>query len=291
MLSVIIPTHNRQEMLRQAVVSVLSQDVFRGPKPVVPFELLVVDDGSTDRTEDVVREMGRRVRYHFRPHGGVSAARNAGLALARGEMIAFLDSDDLWLEDKIRVQLNFMKTFPRAAVCYTEERWIRHGRPVNPCRKHRKPSGWIFEQVLPLCLLSLSSALFRRQVFERVGGFDESLPACEDYDLGIRIAQRYPIHLISRPLIVKRGGHGDQLSHRHWGLDRFRVASLEKALNLELSLRQRELVRREIVRKCRILAAGFRKRGNVTEAETYERRIDLYTASLASEGGKKKEKT
>ena len=129
--------------------------------------------------------------------------------------------------------MSYMEAFPKAMICYTEEVWVRNGVFVNPRKKHKKHSGWIFEKVLPLCLLSLSSALFRREVFEVVGSFDESMPACEDYDLGIRLAHKFPIHLIDLPLIVKRGGHADQLSRQFWGMDRFRVYALEKALEMD----------------------------------------------------------
>ena len=154
---------------------------------------------------------------------------------------------------------------------------MRKGVFVNPKNRHRKYSGWIFDKVLPLCLLSLSSALFRREVFDEVGCFDESLPACEDYDLGIRLAHRYPIHFIDSFLITKRGGHADQLSKKYWGMDRFRVKALEKALLLDLTPHQQELVKREIVVKSRVLADGFEKRGKTEEANTYRQKMAAYS--------------
>ena len=214
--------------------------------------------------------------YYFQEHRGVSAARNLGLELSRGEFVAFLDSDDLWKEDKVSTQMSLMKTLVRTAVCYTEEIWIRRGSVVIPKKKHKKYSGWIFDKVLPLCLLSLSSAMFRRSVFAEVGRFDENLPACEDYDLGLRVAHQYPIQLITKPLIVKRGGHPDQLSHKYWGMDVFRIEALEKALRLDLSPRQEIMVKKEIVTKCRILAQGFQKRGKTKEALKYLQKIEKY---------------
>lgn len=274
MISIIIPTFNRTEMLREAVGSVLAQDVFETGEQ--PFELFVIDDGSTLDTLHFLSEFEGKVKYIYREHKGVSAARNHGLALASGGLVAFLDSDDLWKPDKIRAQMSYMKTFPQAAACYTEEIWIRYGRRVNPHLKHRKYSGWIFDKVLPLCLLSLSSAIFRKSVFDELGGFDEGLPACEDYDFGIRLAQKYPVHLITKPLIVKRGGHPDQLSHEYWGMDRFRVTALEKALSLALTPEQRDLVCKEIVIKARILEEGFRKRNKPAEARIYEKLAKKY---------------
>jgi hypothetical protein len=169
-----------------------------------------------------------------------------------------------------------MEAYPEAMICYTEEVWVRNGVFVNPKKKHKKYSGWIFDKVLPLCLLSLSSALFKREVFEVVGTFDESMPACEDYDLGIRLAHKFPFHLIDSPLIVKRGGHPDQLSRQFWGMDRFRVHALEKALGLDLTPEQESLVRSELGKKCRVLIQGFRKRNKIEEEQKYLLLLEKY---------------
>jgi glycosyltransferase involved in cell wall biosynthesis len=276
MISVIIPTYNRASLLPEAIESVLDQDYIKNCPSDSCFEFLVVDDGSTDETKDVVRAYGERVEYCFQPHTGVSAARNQGIRLSSGSFIAFLDSDDLWMPNKLSSQLSFMEAYPKAMVCYTEEEWMRRGVFVNPKKRHKKYSGWIFERVLPLCLLSLSSALFKREVFDIIGDFDESLPACEDYDLGIRLAQKFPIHLIDSPFIIKRGGHADQLSRQFWGMDRFRVHALERALNLDLSPEQERLVKDEIVKKSRILIQGFRKRNKFQEEKKYLALVQKY---------------
>ena len=269
MISVIIPTYNRACFLSETIQSVLDQDYFHDNAKDTRFELLVIDDGSTDETAEIVRFFGEKVNYFYQPHQGVSAARNQGLRLTSGNFVAFLDSDDLWKPNKIRTQMSFMDAFRKTMVCYTEEVWIRNGILVNPKKKHQKYSGWIFDKVLPLCLLSLSSALFRREVFDVIGDFDEKMPACEDYDLGIRLAHRFPIHLIDSPLIVKRGGHADQLSRQFWGMDRFRVYALEKALQLDLSPDQETMVRNELVKKCQVLIQGFRKRKKHREEKLY----------------------
>jgi len=273
LVSVIIPTYNRASFLKEAIASVFDQEYFRRPGGENALELLVVDDGSDDQTRAVVESFGRAVAYLYQPHRGVSAARNFGLRRSGGEFIAFLDSDDLWKKEKIGTQISFLRAFPEAKVCYTEEIWLRRGIRLNPHKKHQKPSGWIFDRVLPLCLLSLSSCLFRREVFSEVGHFDETLPVCEDYDFGIRLASRQAIYLIPAPLLIKRGGHPDQLSRQHWGMDRFRVLALEKALGLDLEPWQRGLVENELVRKCRILISGFENRGNSDGAEPYRELI------------------
>ena len=280
MISVIIPSYNRALFLREAIQSVLEQDYFVSQNSSREFELIIIDDGSEDKTKEIVGFFGDRVKYYYQSNKGISAARNRGLSLARGDYVAFLDSDDLWKKEKIKIQINFMNYNPKAMGCYTEEIWIRRGIRVNAMNKHKKYSGWIFDKVLPLCLISLSSALFRKEVFEEIGIFDEDLPVCEDYDFGIRLAQKYPVYFIPKPLIVKRGGHSDQLSHKYWGMDRFRVRSLEKALSLDLSLQQELLVRREIVKKCQILIYGFENRNKYNESREYRTIMEKYKCEM-----------
>jgi len=280
MISVIIPTYNRSQFLAEAVESVLAQSVFQSRK--YSFEIIIIDDGSTDDTRKVVERFSGPINYYYQPHQGVSRARNYGLEKAKGEFIAFLDSDDLWLPEKIKLQMNVMENLPHLMGCTTEEIWLRRGKRVNPREKHRKYSGWIFPHALPLCILSLSASLFRRQVFEEIGTFDESLPACEDYDFSLRYSLRYPLHLIDRPLIIKRGGHHDQLSRQFWGLDRFRLQALLKLLALNLTQEQAFLVRQEILKKARIVRDGALKRGKLEEARYYQRIIDRIEKEISS---------
>jgi len=262
-VSVVIPTYNRKEMVQEAVESVLSQTY-------QDFELIVVDDGSEDGTGEVLREkFGERIIYLYQKNQGVSRARNRGIETSRGKYIAFLDSDDLWLKKKLERQVQFMQQNPEAMICYTDEIWIRRGVRVNPKKKHAKHSGWIYPQCLPLCIISPSSVLMRRELLEEVGGFDPEFPVCEDYDLWLRVALRYPIHLIPEKLIVKRGGHPDQLSHRSWGNDIWRVRALLKMLQKELPPSWRKLTVAELHRKCSILISGFEKRGKHEEAAQY----------------------
>ncbi len=261
-VSAIIPTYNRLAFLREAVDSVLRQ-TYRH------FELIVVDDGSGDGTRDFVQSLTGPVRYVFQPNVGPAAARNRGIACARGELLAFLDSDDLWLPAKLQRQVAYMTAHPEALICHTDEIWIRRGVRVNPRKKHRKRGGWIFESCLPLCIVSPSSVMMRRAFFETVGGFDEAFPACEDYELWLRASLRVAFHYLDEKLVVKRGGHAGQLS-RQWGLDRYRVQALLKLLDdPALTPEHRPGVERVLREKCRILEQGFRKRGKDREAQYY----------------------
>lgn len=262
-VSVIIPTYNRGRVIKEAIDSVLAQDY-------TEFELIVVDDGSTDHTSDVLDSYRNVIKVLSQKNKGVSAARNRGIAEASGKFIAFLDSDDLWLPQKLSTQIEFFNKTPDALICQTEEVWIRNGLRVNPKKRHKKPSGMIFKLSLELCLVSPSAVMIKRSLFDRVGEFDETLPACEDYDLWLRISSRFPIYLIDTPLIIKRGGHDDQLSSRA-GLDKFRIKAIEKIIKSGLlSDDQHQAAVKTLKKKCDIYAAGCRKRGRIDEAQYYE---------------------
>jgi glycosyltransferase involved in cell wall biosynthesis len=262
-VSVIIPTYNRARIIEEAVDSVLAQD-YKG------FELIVVDDGSTDNTSEVLARYEDDIRMIFQMNKGVSAARNRGIAEAAGKLIAFLDSDDLWLPQKLSTQVEFFRQRPDALICQTEEVWVRNGVRVNPKQRHKKPSGMIFKPSLELCLVSPSAVMIRRELLDTVGNFDETLPACEDYDLWLRISCRFPVFLIETPLIVKRGGHDDQLSKRA-GLDKFRIKAIANIIKTGiLSEDQHQAALIMLRNKCRIYAAGCRKRGRGEEARYYE---------------------
>lgn len=263
LVSVIIPTYNRGWTLTEAIDSVLGQD-FQN------YELIVVDDGSTDDTREILDTYGGNIIVLRQTNKGVSAARNRGIAQAGGQLLAFLDSDDIWLPGKLSHQVDFFKLHPDALINQTEEIWIRNDVRVNPKDRHRKPSGMIFQRSLELCLVSPSAVMIKKTLFDAVGGFDESLPACEDYDLWLRIGCRFQVHLIDMPLIIKRGGHEDQLSKAP-GLDRFRIQSLKKIIESgQLTESQYRAAVCKLQEKCAIYAGGCRKRGRVAEAASYE---------------------
>ncbi len=266
----LIPTYNRLLKVKEAISSVLKQTC-------QDFELWVVDDGSTDGTGEALKVFGDRVKYVSQANRGVSSARNLGLRVSRGKYVAFLDSDDLWQPDKLKIQVGCMDANPQFPLCYTDEIWIRKGVRVNPKKKHAKYSGWIFEKCLPLCIISPSSALMKRTLFEEIGGFDENLPVCEDYDFWLRVTCRYPALFIDKKLIVKRGGHPDQLSTRSWGNDRYRVMALERLLSSQnLKAEEKRAASAELARKCRILSHGFYQRGKREEGRRYEELAKQY---------------
>jgi len=270
-VSVIVPTYNRANRLEGTLRSIVSQTY-------QDFELIVVDDGSTDNTSKVIESFPSAQYLPMKKNSGVSKARNIGLACAKGEFICFLDSDDLWKEKKLEIQIHWMESNTDNQVCYTDEIWVRNGVRVNQMNKHRKYTGDIFRHCLALCIVSPSSVMIRAKLFSEIGNFDESLPACEDYDLWLRIAVKYAFHFIEEPLIIKQGGHEDQLSRKYWGMDRFRVAALKKLLDQNsLDQEKLKLTRSSLVEKCSVLIQGFKKRGKKEDEFFYREIVNKYS--------------
>jgi len=254
-VSVIIPTYNRLQSLKSAINSVLEQTY-------KDYEIIVVDDGSTDGTTDYITRFPF-IRYLYQPNKGVSCSRNRGLSIAKGKYISFLDSDDIWKKDKLKKQVSILEQNPEIKACYTNETWIKNGKNFNQHKKHQKYSGWIFEKTLPLCIISPSSIMLKKELFSTIGEFDEDLAVCEDYDLWIRLTAHHQVYYIDDPLIIKNGGHKDQLSKKHWGMDRFRTYALEKILNTNISSNQRKAVIKQLREKYFVLKNGAFKRKNI----------------------------
>ncbi|MAN00405.1 MAG: glycosyl transferase [Rhodobacteraceae bacterium] len=282
-VSVIIPTYNREKFISECVQSVLAQTL-------PAREIIIVDDGSTDATYNILRDLGFNslstkktvLRYFFQQNRGVSSARNLGIKEARSEYIALLDSDDLWLKSKLDRQVSaFQNDTQSSRLCHTDEIWIRNGVRVNQHKKHKKHGGNVFQSCLKLCCISPSSAMMHRSVFEDFGFFDEDLPACEDYDFWLRYSAKEDVNFIDETLIIKKGGHSDQLSGAHWGMDRFRIYSIEKILKEpDLTLVNKTEAIHEVILKLEILINGSQKRQKFAYAENMLQKKQHWEAIL-----------
>jgi glycosyltransferase involved in cell wall biosynthesis len=263
-ISVVITTYNRKNIIGRAIDSVLAQTRSAD-------EIILVDDGSSDNTNEFVKNKYPKIKYIWQECRGISHARNTGISLATGTWIAFLDSDDEWLSSKLEVQQNALKIEPDYKICHTNEIWIRNGRRVNPMKKHEKSGGFIFKNCLPLCIISPSSVIINRSVFDQYGTFDESLDVCEDYDLWLRLCAFLPVLYLEKPQIIKYGGHHDQLSRKYWGMDRFRIIALEKIVqNSTISSEYKIAAIHTLLEKIDIYIHGATKRGKKDDIELYE---------------------
>lgn len=271
-VTIIIPTYNRLSFLKKAIDSVLEQSWQE-------FELIVVDDGSTDDTAKLVASYDYDITYIYQKNQGPASARNTGIKAARYELLAFLDSDDRFNLHKLIVQLEIMQQHPDHMISHTRETWYRREKLLNQKKKHRVESGFIFAESLRLCVVGISTVMVRRQLFELIGLFDENLCCCEDYDLWLRASVNYPFLLIDQPLTVKEGGRHDQLSVQYRvGMDKYRIRSIQKLLTQNnLTNKQCRLAAAELARKCQIYGNGCLKHGRLAEGEYY---LKIFLGSL-----------
>lgn len=208
-VSVIIPSFNCELYIAETIRSVLNQSM-----PDV--EVIVVDDGSSDKTREIVSAFGAPVRLIAQKNAGRCAARNRGIREAAGEFICLLDHDDVWFPDKLALQLAQFEAYPEAGGVYSSIIYWHEddaGRFPLPAsfNLHDYPdgidqafSGWIYHHFLLDCYMLTSAALFRAEVFARCGDYDERLPYSEDWDLWLRIAREYPLVKLRRPTTLYR---------------------------------------------------------------------------------------
>ncbi|VAX38082.1 hypothetical protein MNBD_UNCLBAC01-1348 [hydrothermal vent metagenome] len=265
--SIIIPTYNRKEFLKITINSVLQQTFDN-------FELIIVDDGSSDYTHDFVKGLSdKRIVYEYQENRGVSAARNRGIKLSRGDWVVFLDSDDKFVPEKLFKTFEFINQFPAIKVFHTEELWYRSGKFLNQKKKHKKPDGDVYLKVLPICCISISTIVLHKNIFEDIGLFDESLISCEDYDFLLRLTCKYKVKLIEKYLTIKDGGRSDQLSAQPC-FDKYRIEALIKILNAGmLNKNEQELTVQELSKKAKIFVKGAKRRGKLQEVKQYEKFI------------------
>ena len=208
LVSVIVPTYNCGPFVAEALDSILSQDW-------QPLEVIAVDDGSTDDTLEVLRRYGDRIRLLQQPNGGPAAARNLAVRESRGEYLAFLDADDLWLPGHLRVLVSYLQAHPQTHVAYGE--WlVWRADPggsypplvipllVDAPALDPANSGWVYPALLVDSIIHIIAAVIRRSVYDDVGGFDQTLRTGSDWDFWIRVGRSFPVVKLRRPVAAYR---------------------------------------------------------------------------------------
>ena len=274
-ISIVIPTYNRCELLKRAINSVLDQTID-------VQEIIIVDNGSTDNTYEMISSLFPEITYIYENRKGVSIARNVGIKNCYSTWIAFLDSDDAWEPQKLEKQLFFMNNNNKKyRLIHTNEIWYKNNKFQNQQKKHEKSGGDIFQKSLQLCCISPSSAFIKKEVFDDYDFFDESLEVCEDYDMWIRITSKEEVGFLDNPLVVKYGGHDDQLSKKYWGMDRFRIRSLEKNLkNNWFTAEQKKSVFNILIKKLSIISNGAKKRHHEENYRKYKDKLNYWSLEL-----------
>jgi len=269
-ISVVIPVYNRWGLLCSALSSVIEQTYY-------PSEIIVVDDGSDTPVTPELKEKFPQVQFIRQPNGGVASARNNGIKKSTGSWIALLDSDDQWEKTKLEKQVALLTKHSGLLAVHTGEKWMRNGNEVIPPAYLDKSSKTLWERSLKNCLICPSSILLHRTLFDEIGWFDESLPVCEDYDFWLRLLLHTELGLVEERLVDKHGGHPDQLSTTTWGMDRYRVQSLEKILTSgSLPENKQDALISALSEKLSILAKGAAKRGKMEQAKQYREVLQKY---------------
>ena len=270
-ISVVIPTLNRINTLQRALDSVINQTY-------KPAEIIVVDNGSSDGTLKFLREQYPEITILTENKLGVSSARNKGIKKSINQWIALLDSDDAWHPRKLEIQTSMLDSaLKEYNLIHTDEVWFRNNKHINQMKKHKKQGGYIFERCLSLCCISPSSVLFKKNILDKVGLFDESLPVCEDYDMWLKICSSEEVLFAQDKLTYKYGGHKDQLSKSYWGMDRFRIKSIENIIkNFDLTYNQKKQAKEELIKKLKIIINGAFKRNNLSIVNEFSTKLEYW---------------
>tara|TARA_B110000467_G_scaffold155123_1_gene167098 strand:+ start:1467 stop:2303 length:837 start_codon:yes stop_codon:yes gene_type:complete len=266
-ISVVIPTFNRLIYLERAIKSVLNQTIKVN-------EIIIVDDGSNDGTSEFIHSKYPELKYIFQSNSGVSAARNVGITTAKSNWIAFLDSDDEWVNNKLKEQVTQLELEPEINFCHSNELWIRNGNKIKQKNSHQKFGGLIFDKCLDKCRISPSTVICKKTLLIKLEGFDEDFFICEDYDLWLRVTSQNPVLYIDKPLIIKYGGHHDQLSINSEGTEKYHIKSLEKLIKQDFPHEQQTLMKNMLIKKLKIYANGAKKRGKVNTYNKFVKRIN-----------------
>ena len=270
-ISVVIPTLNRIYTLQRALDSVINQTYKAA-------EIIVVDNGSSDGTLKFLREQYPKITILTENKIGVSSARNKGIKKSINQWIALLDSDDAWHPRKLEIQTSMLDSaLKEYNLIHTDEVWFRNNKHINQMKKHKKQGGYIFERCLSLCCISPSSVLFKKNILDKVGLFDESLPVCEDYDMWLKICSSEEVLFAQDKLTYKYGGHKDQLSKSYWGMDRFRIKSIENIIkNFDLTYKQKKQAKKELIKKLKIIINGAFKRNNLSIVNEFSTKLEYW---------------
>jgi glycosyltransferase involved in cell wall biosynthesis len=257
-VSVIIPTYNREALISRALDSVLAQTF-------TDYEIIVVDDGSKDRTQDVLKAYEGKIKYLYQNNGGISAARNTGIKEASGQYIAFLDSDDYWAPEKLAEQVTILDKYSKVGIVYGRMPIINE-KGENLGTKPNGVSGKNYQELLQVWGdLPTSSVMTRKECFNRLGFFDEDLPPMEDIDMWLRIARHYDLYEIEGKPLAYYWRHSEQITQDpikvYSGLVKIHTKILRSYDNIP-----RDLMVRKLANNQYLLSRNYYFKRNYSEA-------------------------
>jgi len=231
-VSVIIPTYNRADFIEDAIESVLCQTY-------KDFEIIIVDDGSTDNTKDVLQKYHNKIRYIYKNNGGEASARNAGIKNAQGAYIAFLDSDDLWLPERLKFGVHALDSDKDIGLFFSDCNRVFNGERADKTYfdDYKPYSGFIFRQLYIQDFIPTLTVISRKECFQQVGIFEEKLTLCTDYDMWLRISSCFKIDYIKIPLAILKS-HSKSISRENFSGPFLRKVLVKTRINYKNHIKE-----------------------------------------------------
>lgn len=216
-VSAIIPVYNGEVFLKEAFESIRQQDY-------QPLEIIIVDDGSTDETKEIAATFGNEVRYIYQPNSGLPATRNKGVKMARGDIVAFLDVDDLWSKDKLRLQVGLLKDSPTADMVLGYTQIMMLSGIIDGIHVFK-------EWAAPILAMSLGGGIFRRSIFDKIGLFDETQRYCDDWDWFMRARELGIEMVVHKEVVQLYRRHDQNMTNQQSLSNHYFIRMLKKSLD------------------------------------------------------------
>ncbi|KHE91212.1 MAG: glycosyltransferase family 2 protein [Candidatus Scalindua rubra] len=268
-VSVIIHTYNNEKFIAETVESVLNQTY-------KDYEIIVVDDGSVDATRDALLPYMHGIRYHYKENGGIASAKNAGISLSQAEFIAFLDHDDLWAPDKLRLQMECFNENPQVGLVYAKYTSFRDGKDLRT-KPEKGYSGWIFKELLSKSFIQTSTVIVKRECLDAVGPYDESFSLGDEYDMFLRISNKFQCGFVDKGLTRYRV-HDTNASNDDFLFDNENLGVYKKIYNnfTDLDGEEKKILRKRIAGYSMKVAEGLYRQGKLEESKQYQKEANNY---------------
>lgn len=268
-VSVIIHTYNNEKFIVETIESVLNQ-TYRD------YEIIVVDDGSVDGTHDALLPYMQQIRYHYKENGGIASAKNTGIRLSQTEFIAFLDHDDLWAPDKLKLQMECFNENPQVGLVYAKYTSFRDGKELRT-KPEKGYSGWIFKELLSKSFIQTSTVMVKKECLNAVGPYDESFSLGDEYDMFLRISKKFQCGFIDKGLTRYRV-HDTNASKDDFLFDKENLGVYKKVYNnfTDLNGEEKKILRKRIAGYSMKVAEGLYRLGKLEESKEYQKEAHDY---------------
>jgi len=268
-VSVIIHTYNNEKFIAETVESVLNQTY-------KDYEIIVVDDGSEDGTRDALIPYMQKIRYHYKENGGIASAKNAGISLSETEFVAFLDHDDLWVPDKLQLQMEHFNENPQIGLVYAKYTSFRDGKELRT-KPEKGYSGWIFKELLAKSFIQTSTVVVKRECLDAAGPYDETFSLGDEYDMFLRIARKFQCGFVDKGLTRYRV-HDTNASNNDFLFDNENLGVYKKIYNnfTDLDGVEKKILRKRIARYSMKVAEGLYSQGKLEESKEYQKEANNF---------------